>query len=362
MRQPPPLTFARFVSTPENRSALAAVHFVAAALVADRPDRLANPLLLHGPAGTGKTHLVWALVAEVTRQRPDLTVAVLAANELLDYPGEGKADSQEPLTVGQRDGGPAIPVGPPPGKQECLPPSRPLAKLNLLIVEDLQHLPERAAEPLVQIIDSLEARQCPVVCTALAGPRHLPNLSARLANRLAGGLIIGLEPLSASGRLAFLQDKAQRRQLAVSHPILAWLAEHLTGGGRQLEGAISRLEVLARLHHRPLDLATVGDHFREQVEAGRPTVERIAQRVGGYFRVQPRQLQSRRRSRQVLLPRQVGMYLARQLTGLSLEQIGAYFGGRDHSTVLHACRKVETALTRDEVLGGAVRQLHAELA
>jgi chromosomal replication initiator protein len=329
MRQPPPLTFARFVSTPENRSALAAVHFVAATLVADRPDQLANPLLLHGPAGTGKTHLVWALVAEVTRQRPDLTVAVLAANELLGYQGEEKAD--------------------------------PLAKLNLLIVEDLQHLPERAAEPLVQVIDSLEARQCPLVCTALAGPRHLPNLSARLASRLAGGLIVGLEPLSAPGRLAFFQDKAQRRQLAVGHPILTWLAEHLTGGGRQLEGAITRLEMLARLNHRPLDLATVVDHFREQVEAGRPTVERIAQRVGGYFQVQPRQLQSRRRSRQVLLPRQVGMYLARQLTGLSLEKIGAYFGGRDHSTVLHACRKVETALTRDEVLGGAVRQLHAEL-
>ncbi|HYT93717.1 MAG TPA: helix-turn-helix domain-containing protein, partial [Gemmataceae bacterium] len=93
----------------------------------------------------------------------------------------------------------------------------------------------------------------------------------------------------------------------------------------------------------------------------RITVERIAERVGGYFRVEPAQLQSRRRYRGVLLPRQVGMYLARQLTGLSLEQIGAYFGGRDHSTVLHACRKVEQALDSDAALSGAVRQLHAEL-
>src|SRR5262249_33812316 len=180
-------------------------------------------------------------------------------------------------------------------------------------------------------------------------------------SRLAGGLVVALESLSAPSRLMLLQDKAQRRQLAISREVLAWLAEHLTGGGRQLEGAIARLETLARLHQRPPDLATGAEHVREQALAGRPTVERIAQRVGGYFRVEPRQLQSRRRSRQVLLPRQVGMYLARQLTGLSLEQIGAYFGGRDHSTVLHACRKMEQALADNAVLSGAVRQLHSDL-
>ena len=91
-------------------------------------------------------------------------------------------------------------------------------------------------------------------------------------------------------------------------------------------------------------------------------MERIAQRVGRYFQVEPRQLQSRARSRNALLPRQVGMYLARQLTELSLQQIGAYFGGRDHSTVLHACRKVEEAMAHDRTLSGAVRQLHADLA
>src|SRR5262249_22117573 len=155
-------------------------------------------------------------------------------------------------------------------------------------------------------------------------------------------------------RLALLEDKAQRRQLAVRHDVLAWLAEHLTGGGRQLEGALARLELLARLSGRPPDVAAVAAHFREQAEASRVTVERIAQRVGGSSGGDPRQLQRRRRYKGVLLPRQVGMYLARQLTELSLEQIGAYFGGRDHSTVLHACRKVEQALTHDAALSGAV--------
>ena len=125
---------------------------------------------------------------------------------------------------------------------------------------------------------------------------------ARLTSRLACGLVVGLEPLQAPSRLALLQDRAQRRQLAVTRDVLAWLAEHLTGGGRQLEGALARLETLARLQSQPLDVATVADHFREQVEASAVTVERIAQRVSGHFRVEARQLQSRRRSRSVLLP------------------------------------------------------------
>src|SRR5262249_19845690 len=105
----------------------------------------------------------------------------------------------------------------------------------------------------------------------------------------------------------------------------------------------------------------VAESFQTEAQVHRPTVERIAKCVGDYFRVETRQLQSRDRSRDTLLPRQIGMYLARQLTGLSLEQIGQYFGGRDHSTVLHACRKVEQALDQDGTVSGAVRRLHANL-
>jgi chromosomal replication initiator protein len=179
--------------------------------------------------------------------------------------------------------------------------------------------------------------------------------------RLAGGLVVRMEPLQAKSRLAFLQEKAQRRQLAVRPDVLAWLAEHLTGGGRQLEGALNKLAMLSRLHDRPPDVHKIIHHFQEQAAASRPTVERIAQQVGSYYRVEPRQLQSRTRYQNVLLPRQISMYLARQLTDLSLQQIGKYFGGRDHSTVLHSCRKVEEKLDQDAVLSGAVRQMKADL-
>jgi chromosomal replication initiator protein len=343
----PALTFARFVAGPENRSALLAVQDLATALAARRPGSI-SPLFLHGPAGTGKTHLVHALVEEATRARPDLVIALLAAGDL------------EPVShsasVAEVDPAPDV---------ASADPLEAARHSDLVVLEDLHHLSGRAVEPLVQLLDELHACPRPVVVTATVGPQQLGHrgerFPARLTSRLAAGLIVGLEPLQPERRVTLLADGAQRRQLAVGRDVLTWLAEHLSGG-RALEGALTRLELLTRLHGRPPDVATVVAHFREQAEAAQVTVERIAQRVSGYFRLEPRQLQSRRRVRHVLWPRQVGMYLARQLTGLSLEQIGAFFGGRDHSTVLHACRKVEQALDRDPLVSGVVRQLHADLA
>jgi chromosomal replication initiator protein len=155
---------------------------------------------------------------------------------------------------------------------------------------------------------------------------------------------------------------AEQMELRVTAEILDWLAEHLTGGGRQLDGAIQQLKSPQGLQAKPLRLADIRAHFRTQIEAHAPTVKRIAEHVCGYYQIAPRRLLTARRSREVMLPRQVSMYLARQLTTQSLEQIGKYFGGRDHKTVQHAVRKVEAAMKEDAALSGAVRQLHAELA
>ena len=330
------MTFTRFIPTPENRSALAAVQHLAACLASDHSYRGANPFYLHGPAGSGKSHLLSVLVEEVVRRAPDRVFTLFQAG---DFEARLRSEANEP------------------------DPLQAARQSDLFILEDVQHLSARgpSAEALVQLFDYRQARQRQLVFTATIGPGQLLCHSARLICRFGCGLVVGLAPLHSASRLALLQDKAQRRQLAVTREVLVWLAEHLSGSGRQLEGALAQLEMLARLHARPLDVQTVAGHFRDLVEAGRPTVERIAQRVGRYFRVEPRHLQARGRSHKVLLPRQVGMYLARQLTDLSLEQIGSYFGGRDHSTVLHACRKIEEALGRDAVLSGTVRQLHADL-
>jgi chromosomal replication initiator protein len=319
-------TFASWIVLPENQAAQLAVEQAACRTPGH------NPLFLHGPAGVGKSHLVAALVARVSQQAPDTVVSLLSAG-----------DFQQLL------------------RQEDGADLRAARQADLLVVEDLQHLSFRHADALASLMDHGQARKQQQVFTALAGPAQLTHLPGRLTSRLASGLVTGLLPLSPASRLAFLRERVRRQELGVDESVLAWLAEHMSGSVRQLEGAVARLAALVSLHGAGLDVATVADVFGVEAEAGRPTVERIAQRVGRYFQVEPRQMQSRRRTRAAMLPRQVGMYLARRLTGLSLEQIGAYFGGRDHSTVLHACRKVEQALAHDVALSGAVRQLHADL-
>jgi|SRR5579884_858222 len=334
-------TFANWIALAENEAARLAVERVADCVGGRGPRRAISPLFLYGPAGSGKSHLVSALLAEVTRRSPDLQVALLAAGDFESlHPGANAPGSPE----GDRE------------------ERKALRQSDLLIVEDVQHLPAHIEETFVHLIDRGLARGQQLVCTALAGPAQLSHLPARVTSRLGSGLVVGLAALSPESRRLFLEVCIKRRDLKVRPEFLPWLAEHLPGSVRQLEGAVARLAELTRLHGHALDVESLAEHFGVEAEANRPTVERIAQRVGRYFQVEPRQLQARSRTRGTLLPRQIGMYLARQLTELSLQQIGAYFGGRDHSTVLHACRKVEKALARDVHLSGAVRQLHADLA
>ena len=186
-------------------------------------------------------------------------------------------------------------------------------------------------------------------------PALLPRLPARLASRLAGGLVVGLVPFGPQSRRAFLVALASRQGLSLPGETLDWLASNLPGSARTLEGALVRLREGA-------SLTTAQEALRDDREAHRASVESIAAQVCTYYRVDPASLRSRSRTRQALVPRQVGMYLARRLTSLPLEQIGAYFGGRDHSTVLHACRKVEQALASDAPLSQAVRELSAGLS
>ncbi len=330
-------TLAHWIETAESRSALLAVRRVTECVSSHRKRREINPLFLHGPTGTGKTHLVTALVEETTSRRPDLVATVLAASDL----------------------GLALR----PDEEGAMPPLFDEArKADLLVIEDLQHLAGRAVEPLVGVIDARLRREQQMVFTATQGPGQLRELPARLTSRFAASLVVGLMPLSPESRRSLLRNLANREGMKSSGDALDWVADRLGGSVRQLEGALGRLETLYRLHGRPATLEETQAAFEEDAEIRRPTVERIAQRVGRLFQVETKQLRTRERSRHVLVPRQVGMYLARKLTTLSLEQIGAYFGGRDHSTVLHACRKVEEALTSDPQLSGIVRQLHADLA
>jgi chromosomal replication initiator protein len=294
-----------------------------------------NPVLIHGPAGSGKTAIAEAFCEDLTAY--DVIVCRRPAQTLVPCVGSEDADALVEAL-------------------EC----------DLLVIEDLQHLPSWAEEPLVQLLDERLSGAAALLLTASSGPQALTHrgrpFGGRLTSRLAAGLVVELAPWQAASRLCFLREMAQRRGLQLPEEMLAWLAEHLTAGGRQLEGALTQIDALQRLFAQPLQPAELQAHFASEIETQRPSVARIVEHVGDYFAAAPRELRSARRSRRVVLPRQVSMYLARRLTPLSLQQIGAFFGGRDHATVRHACRKVEASLSTDAALAVAVRRLTAELA
>ena len=333
-------SLARSLALPENRSAILAIDDLITQVRAGKSSKLITPLFVHGPSGTGKSHLVSELIRKITLKVRDLIVTVV--------PG---GDFQPPLSAEEQE-------------TSNEPMEQALAS-DLWILEDLHHMSLRGVEALVQVLEFRTNRRMPTVITAQVGPRHLTKgtegFPTRLTSRLAGGLVVCLEPWQPASRLLFLEELAQRWQFAVAPGILPWLAENLPGSGRVLEGALLQLETVARHHRGLLELNKVKEIFETQTQAHQPTMERIAQQVSGYFRLDPGLLKSRSRFRNIMLPRQVSMYLARLLTRLSLDQIGDFFGGRDHTTVLHACRKVQRVLKEDPVLSGAVQQLHAQL-
>jgi len=319
----------RWILLPENRAAKRAVDRVLECLCNRTARPAINPLFITGPPGSGKTYLTTDLVHELTRRSPDVVVSALCAADLV-----GGAEEEGPN----------------------------LKEADLFLIEDVQQLPARGALALARLVDHCLSRQRQLVLTATLGPAQLTHLPARLTSRLGQGLTTALEALSPDSRLEFLRERGLQREMTLAPAVLDWLAAHTPGSPRQLDGTLTRLEGLSAAIGRPAEPADLDTALCEDVAGHSLSIDRIVQRVGRYFQVKPAELCSARRSREVLVPRQVGMYLARRLTDLSLEQIGAYFGGRDHSTVLHACRKVEQALNSDAGLSGAVRQLHADLA
>ena len=330
-----------FLALPENTSALRAVRSLYRSLARAVPRVLLSPLVLHGPSGSGKSHLIRSLIEKLATADEVVTVQSLPAADLARGMAPTGGEELEPTVLDE-------------SFQEC----------DLLVIEDFQQLSAKSAESMCLLLDNRSSRRRGTVLTLNVGPALLSHLPRRLTSRLAAGLVVPLDPLSPASRKRLLKAEAKKRNVKLTKEAVDWLAAQATGGGfRPLLGTLNNLAPLARQQPLPLDRPQVEEYLKStgQPMASAPLPAEIVKRVAAHFQMPVKDLLGPSRLRPIRQARQVAMYLVREVTDLSLPRIGVCFEGRDHTTVLHACRRVEEEMAADKLFAGRVRSLLAEM-
>jgi len=336
----PRYTFDSFVIGASNRMAHAGATQVAETALSDAPGF--NPLYIHSSVGLGKTHLLHAIAWEVKRRAPHAQVLYLTA-ERFRYQFVEALRSQDPLAFKDK-----------------------FRSINILLIDDLEFMHgERTEQEFDHIINALLDGGRQVVVASARAPNHIERLNERMRSRLQRGLVTELGTLDHELRLKILQKRLDEKRagdpsFTLGEEVLELLAERLTESGRELEGAITRLYATwqyMRTAITPDVTATVIRDLVQGLEPRRIKIEDILRIISRHFGVSKGDLLSQRRHRSVVWPRQIGMYLAKQLTARSLPEIGRRFGNRDHTTVLHAIRKIDREITGNPRLKEEIEEL-----
>ena len=330
------LCFGRFVVAPSNRVAVNA----ARALAEPGAPRF-SPLFIHSATGLGKTHLMHAIGHAFLDAQPDASVLFMSAERFMfDFVAAVRA--RDTFAFKQR-----------------------LRAADLLMIDDLQFIAgkDSTQEEFFHTINEIMGAGKRLVISADRCPQALDGVEARILSRLGVGLVVDIKAPDLDLRRAVLARKLADLGASVPAEVLDLLAGRITGSIRELEGALNRITAYAQLTGEGVDLdfaiATLGDSLRGSQR--RVTIDEIQKLVSQHFELKPLDLVSARRARAVARPRQIAMYLAKRLTTRSLPEIGRKFGGRDHSTVIHAVRKIDQLRDTDREIDGAVRVLLREL-
>jgi len=316
----PAYTFDGFVIGESNRFARAA-----ALAVAEAPGQTRyNPLYIYGKVGLGKTHLLQAIGNYVSQEEPVLKVIYASSekftNDFIHSLGNSTVSDFNQL----------------------------YRQADLLLIDDIQFLAgkESTQAQFFHTFNALHLAGKQIVLTSDRPPKEIKGLEERLLSRFQWGLVTDIQPPDLETRIAILNKKAEADNISLPPEVAAYIAEHFTANVRELEGALVRVLAYASITNRRLDLALAQQLLAEAVTNGKKEIkiDQIIRQVASDYEISPQELLSKRKTSEVAWARQVGMYLARDLTDASLKLIGAQFGGRDHSTVIHACSVVKEAI------------------
>jgi chromosomal replication initiator protein len=332
----PRLTFESFVPGRSNVLALSAARRLAAP---EAPQF--HPLYLRSETGQGKTHLLHSMAAQTLARNPNARIILMSAEKfMMEFVAGVRANAMMEFKARLR-------------------------AADLLLIDDLQFIigKDSTQTELLHTFDDVIASGGRLAVAADRLPHRLDGIDQRLLSRLAGGLVADIDPPDLELRTAILERKAATHAIDLSADVIDWIAQQFPRNVRELEGALNRLVAYATLTGTPIDLPLAQERLAEAARGSRAriTIEDIQRAVCTHFRIDRSEMASQRRARAVARPRQIAMYLAKELTPRSFPEIGRRFGGRDHSTVIHAVKTIEALRTQDADIEADVRRIRNAL-
>jgi chromosomal replication initiator protein len=328
----PDYTFDNFVVGPCNRLAHASC-----VAISQSPGNTYNPLFVYGHSGLGKTHLLHAVCHEVKRKSASAVIHLLSCEEFVNRFIQ------------------AIEQGDLSGFQSRF------RSADALVIDDIQFLREReqSQEEFFHTFNALYSNGKQIILSADSPPSEIPSLEERLISRFNWGLVARIDPPSYETRIAIVQKKAHLRGLHVSDDVAGYIARKVHANIRELEGALTTIYAVSMTTGKKITLQMAQTALDGQIEAATKhiRISDITDVVARHFNIRLADLQSKKRSQSIAEPRQICMYLARHLTKHSLEEIGGHLGGRDHTTVMHACGKIEDLQKSDPKMHAVLDQL-----
>ena len=328
----PRYTFETFIVGASNQFAHAA-----AQAVAEQPSKSYNPLFLYGGVGLGKTHLMQAIGHSLKKRNPAIRLTYVSAEK---FTNEVIASLRFDRMSSFRDR---------------------FRTMDVLMVDDIQFIAtrERTQEEFFHTFNALYDQQKQIVISSDCPPKEISAIEERLRSRFEWGLIADIQPPDLETKIAILQKKAENERVRLADDVAEYIARSIKSNIRELEGALIRLIAFASLTGAEVNLATAQQVLKNiiEIQEKKVTIEQIQKRVGEHFGLRAQDLKVRSNSKVIAFPRQVAMFLVKQLTSASLPEIGRQFGGKHHTTVLHSINKIETLRRVDKDLNKTINRL-----
>ena len=329
----PKYTFDTFVIGKGNQMAHAA-----ALVVAEDPGSIYNPLFFYGGVGLGKTHLMHAIGHQMLVNQPDAKVKYVSSETFTnEFINSIQTKTSEQFRKEYRN-------------------------VDLLLVDDIQFLAEKEAtlEEFFHTFNDLYNENKQIVLTSDRPPNDIPKLPERLVSRFAWGLSVDITPPDLETRIAILRKKADAERLEIPDDTLSYIAGQIDSNIRELEGALVRVQAFATINGEDITTSLAADALKSLKSVGSKnqlSILQIQEEVSKYYHVPLKDLKGKKRVKTIVVPRQISMYLAREMTDNSLPKIGAEFGGKDHTTVIHAHEKIQQLLEKDPAIQKEVSEI-----